>query len=204
MSLNNYMIYTCNKIKSIFFKIIDIQIFDVTEKTNYYQYIFLQMIILFNNIIRVIPYFGSHIINILNKVNINKKKYNIVHFNIFKNNLIKKVIMENDYLENMINKAYNLQIDVNDYIMNKKHIITDINICGSKRKISVKNILDDYSDKNKNFDHSIKNILLFSNIDFYDDDVFEIKYIEFPKKKTKLYYLNDILKWHICDVYNLN
>jgi hypothetical protein len=90
--------------------------------------------------------------------------------------------------------------DENELIMNRKYIILDIFYKDiSDNIISIKNIIENYVDKNKNYDENkIKNILLLENI---DKNKIYIAYLQNMKRQEKEFDL-EIMDYHICDFYN--
>ena len=161
-------------------------------------------------------YFFYFIIYLVNIMPIKTKLFLENKFNNYDNNKLITVKFSNGKINrNIIYKnisSYNLSkniklnysdknfFDENELIMNRKYIILDIFYKdASNNKISIKNIIENYVDKNKNYDENkIKNILLLENI---DKNKIYISYMQSIKRYEKEFDL-EITDYHIYDLYN--
>ena len=161
-------------------------------------------------------YFFYFIIYLVNIMPIKTKLFLENKFNNYDNNKLITVKFSNGKINrNIIYKnisSYNLSkniklnysdknfFDENELIMNRKYIILDIFYKdASNNKISIKNIIENYVDKNKNYDENkIKNILLLENI---DKNKIYISYMQSIKRYEKEFDL-EITDHHIYDLYN--
>ena len=161
-------------------------------------------------------YFFYFIIYLVNIMPIKTKLFLENKFNNYDNNKLITVKFSNGKINrNIIYKnisSYNLSkniklnysdknfFDENELIMNRKYIILDIFYKDtSNNKISIKNIIENYVDKNKNYDENkIKNILLLENI---DKNKIYIAYMQSMKRYEKEFDL-EITDYHIYDLYN--
>lgn len=205
MRMLNWLLNIYNFLKSLIFKVISIQIFsNVGNRDIYIKYIIVKIIKFYISMCNKLPFMGKKMSNSLNKIlENNDEKYKLVQMEIIQNNSNRKIIFENNNLSEIIDKIENVNYDVNDYIMNKKCIISEINLVKENNKIPLKKIFDQYSDRTKLFDHKIKNILTLNGVQYNETDTLEIKYINFPKREQKFYNFMNIINWHIFDIYNL-
>ena len=207
MFLYYYIYKLCNYYLSFYHncksKIFFIQDIKTTDKNN-------------TNILNLKLYFFYFIICLVNITPIKTKLFLENKFNNYDNNKLITVKFSNGKINrNIIYKnisSYNLSkniklnysdknfFDENELIMNRKYIILDIFYKdASNNKISIKNIIENYVDKNKNYDENkIKNILLLENI---DKNKIYISYMQSIKRYEKEFDL-EITDYHICDFYN--
>ena len=161
-------------------------------------------------------YFFYFVICLVNIMPIKTKLFLENKFNNYDNNKLITVKFSNGKINrNIIYKnisSYNLSkniklnysdknfFDENELLMNRKYIILDIFYKDiSDNIISIKNIIENYVDKNKNYDENkIKNILVLENI---DKNKIYIAYLQNMKRQEKEFDL-EIIDYHICDFYN--
>ena len=168
-------------------------------------------------------YFFYFVIFLVNITPIKTKLFLENKFNNYDNNKLITVKLSNGKINrNIIYKnisSYKLSkniklnysdknfFDENELMMNRKYLILDIfykDISDKEpdniiKNISIKNIIENYVDKNKNYDENkIKNILLLENI---DKNKIYIAYLQNMKRQEKEFNL-EITDYHICDFYN--
>lgn len=203
----NLILNIFNFIKSIFFKVTKIYTlnFDTNKQQNIYsKYILCKVFIICISFCSKIPLFGKYMDKIGSSfINIYDSKHDLMKIEIFINGVFKDIIYENVNIRDVIKKINKMVYDINDSIMNKKFIVTDIEL-DTNYKLSLKKLFDHYSDKSKKYDHSIKNILLLKNINHTENDLITIKYLQMLKYKEIKYKLGDVYNNHICDIYNLS
>lgn len=198
-------LYIKNTIRTYLFNVIKIYSINSGKKYNLYtKYVLYKFIynyaLSLNNIYLIGPYMRNNIIHLLKTWDNN---ISLIKLELFKNNSSKDIIFENLKMLDVIGKLNNIDHDINDNIMAKKCIITDVSLQNKDGKCSIKNIIEHYSDKSKKYDHTIKNILMIKNINHTMDDTIEIRYIHNLKRQHQKYILRDIYNDHICDLYNI-
>lgn len=190
-------------VKSFFFNIDTIfSINETGDKINLYNnYQIIKICCYIFSIIKIIPFYGTTIFDKL--INSLCSEYKIILIKIFNNGNIKNIIIENKKMIDIIKIINNVSFDINDMIMNKKFIITDILLKNNTNNISIKKMIDQYSDKPKLYDHTLNNIFKINNIYYDNNSQIEVKYINSLKYNSNIYVLKDVINWHVCDLYNL-
>ena len=157
------------------------------------------------NYFNYIPIYGKCINDYCKKI-INNNKNSLIKIETYEKGNIRDIIFHNKNMLQIVNTINHLKHDINETIMNKKYIISDIVLIDNLNQttISLKKLLDHYSDKSKKYDHQIKNLLNLKKIQHSENYTLQIKYIYLLKYNIKTYILKDIYDWHICDIYNFS
>lgn len=207
MKLLNWILTTYIYIKSVFFKVL--KIYTITEsgekKCLYNKYLLAKIYIHMYNYFNYIPIYGKCINDYCKKI-INNNKNSLIKIETYEKGNIRDIIFHNKNMLQIVNTINHLKHDINETIMNKKYIISDIVLIDNLNQttISLKKLLDHYSDKSKKYDHQIKNLLNLKKIQHSENYTLQIKYIYLLKYNIKTYILKDIYDWHICDIYNFS
>ena len=139
-----------------------------------------------------------------NIINEHDVVYKIIKAEVNIDGVRRDIILKNISIYGLIKKIFSAKHDINDLIMYKKHIITDITLKNKNRTVSIKKLFDHYSDKSKFFDHYVYLLLNLKNIDFnLENDKIEIKYLCTLKPEVKEHNLKDVYKLHISDIYDV-
>lgn len=163
---------------SIFFTIVKIYGIKNNNKYNLYtEYLLLKFLLLFG-------------------IKINTTTYDYIKIELY-NDITRNILCSNANLYNVIIDINKIKYDINELTMNKKCITTNISL----NDISIKDLIEHYSDKSKIFNHTIKNLLSYKNITYNENnDELIITYFQ-GKKNIKKLFLKNIINIHISDLY---
>lgn len=189
MVATGYLYKMINWLKRLFMKVMSIKtITNNTIKSIYLRYIMVKLL-------SWLPYINkSRVMNYMDP------SLSIVDV-VIEDKSSRKIILENKNLRETMEIIKNETFDVNELIMTKKYIVTDIVLTNGDETVSIKKELDEYADNNKKYEsHTVKNILLVKNIQIPDGAKIEVRYLQFINKRKKQI---DDMNTHIADVYNI-
>jgi hypothetical protein len=139
--------------------------------------------------------------------NLNDHHHTLIKIKITNGKLTRNLIFKNMKFRTLINHIKHIDIhqpklfDENEMMMVKKVPILDI-YYKDPEKVSIKNVISQYTDKSKNFiDHTIKNILELEKVTVTDNKIF-VTFLKIGKKIDKEYNLEES-EYHISDIFEL-
>jgi len=137
---------------------------------------------------------------------INNVQYNLISFTITNGKIKRNIIYKNITLYNIVSNIMKINIehpnlfDENEIVLVKKVPVLDVYYMDNIKKVSIKNIISTYADKNKNHTHnSIKNIFEIENI---NTNKIYVTFLKLIKKIEKEYDMSDT-DYHVSDIFDL-
>jgi hypothetical protein len=191
---NKYFNIIKRKIKNLLFDFYEVKIiFGEQQKSIFLKFLIISIFFKFTQFLDNIK---IYIESIINKYDIDFEKIQITKV---LPNKDKRIILEHNpdkklCLVDIFKKIY--CSNQTEEMMNSFHLKFELRKFRGK-KISLKNYYIKYRDTDKEFNNSLKNILLFNNIEYNSEDEIYIKKFEKGQLVENIYKLNEIENMHI-------
>ncbi len=172
----------------------------------YYKYFIMRILFFFTDLFYNIPIFGDVLscsIYFFIHYLFYFKKYKLIKLEITDGNIIKNLFLENYNLVDVYRDINYRPFLQNDLVMGNK-IIMDIfmleNKDGDSKKISILELVKNYSDRSGKYANSLNNIFEYKKIN--KNQYIEIHKLINYRKQTETYHMDQIMDKHISFMFN--
>ena len=131
-----------------------------------------------------------------------REKQKLIKTEIVKDTERRAILCKNKSIEELKEIIDKVKIDKNglEKMYNNRYLINRIKL----NNISIKDIIDKYPDKNKDYDHTLNNICEVEGIEYDDGEYIHIEYIDRKNlvRLVKDIKMGDIKDKHIMEIYD--